>query len=327
MTHYVEPAPQPTPRADVIRRQDVIDGISRVVDVYQEQQIALLGQVQQAAQHGTFSSGEQIRERRWTSGMYLGFYAFVVALAVMGMTAIAYRYGLVDGYNAFAAWLVGTGAFALWLAWKRHGQELEQTPEAVARHIIDWHGSVAEYDAHTRRKALRWEFEAEERRQQAAMVAAESGRQDAQLRIAEMEARRRLVNTQNDAAHAWAIDPPAITHHPSPITPPAVPDADALRITHHASPSTWQQDLAVWLASLYTDPDAITEAGVIKGRTPWAQRSPWLDADKTAARRACCDLRPAIIVPADGGRWRLRVDMFPHADIAVRLLSQRLADP
>ncbi len=310
-SNWIPAGPQPQPKADIIRRQDVIDQLGRVVDVYEQQQQAMLGTITHGAQHGVFSTADQVRERRWTSAMYLLYYGLVAGAVMFGLTTIAYRFDVVDSYSAFAIWMVGTGSFALWLAWIRHGQELEQTPEAVARHIVDWHGSVAEYDAQTRRLALQWEFAAEQSRQQAALAAADAGRQDAQLRIAELEARHRLVNSQNDANHAWAIEPPAV------MSPPSTP----------STTSTWQQDLAVWLSGLYTDPDAITEAGVIKGRTPWSQRSPWLDADKTAARRACCDLRPAIIVPADGGRWRLRVDMFPNADIAVRLLSQRLADP
>ena len=310
-SNWIPAGPQPQPKADIIRRQDVIDQLGRVVDVYEEQQQAMLGTITHGAQHGVFSTADQVRERRWTSAMYLFYYGLVAGAVMFGLTTIAYRFDVVDSYSAFAIWMVGTGSFALWLAWIRHGQELEQTPEAVARHIVDWHGSVAEYDAETRRLALQWEFAAEQSRQQAALAAADAGRQDAQLRIAELEARRRLAETPRMTHDASLVTVDEVAPRPSPLAPA----------------STWQQDLAVWLSSLYTDPDAITEAGVIKGRTPWAQRSPWLDADKTAARRVCCDLRPAIIVPADGGRWRLRTDMFPTADIAVRLLSQRLADP
>ena len=306
--NWIPAGPQPQPKADIIRRQDVIDQLGRVVDVYEQQQQAMLGTITHGAQHGVFSTADQVRERRWTSAMYLLYYGLVAGAVMFGLTTIAYRFDVVDSYSAFAIWMVGTGSFALWLAWIRHGQELDQTPEAVARHIVDWHGSIAEYDARTRRLALRWEFDAEGQRQQAALAAADAGRQDAQLRIAELEARRRLADTPRMTHDAWTAEPPAVVSTP-------------------ATTSTWQQDLAVWLAYLYTDADAITEAGIIKGRTPWAQRSPWVDADKQAAKRVCCDLRPAIIVPADGGRWRLRLDMFPSADIAVRLLSQRLADP
>ncbi len=316
MTHYVEPDRPIAPRAEIIRRQDIIDQVGGLLTIYQDQQRQALQIAQNDATRGGFlSDANTVAERRKLSRMYLLTYSGVSALTMGGVAYLAALAGT-DGSLSLAGWMVGTGALTLVLVWTRHGDEFKHSPEGIARHLADWHGSIADYEARTRRKALQWEFEAEERRQQAALAAADAGRQDAQLRIAELDARRRLADRQNDANHAWTIEPPA--------TEPA---ADESRMTHHASPSTWQQDLAVWLASLYTDADAITEAGIIKGRTPWAQRSPWLDADKTAARRVCCDLRPAIIESADGGRWRLRTEMFPTADIAVRLLSQRLADP
>ena len=317
MTHYVEPAPQPAPRTDIIRRQDVIDGVGRLVDVYQEQQQAMLGTVQQAAHSGSFSTAEQVRERRYTSGMYLVFYALVVAMAMFGLTLIAWRNGLVDGYAGFAAWLVGTGAFALWLAWVRHGQEMEQTPEAVARHIVDWHGSVAEYDARTRRKALQWEFEAEERRQAAADADNAHARQMAQLRIAEMESRQRMQADRQtlDAPRPAPIDPPAITQHD-----------DAPRPSPLAPETTWQAVLLTFVASLYERESTgwrnITERGIITAQVPWSARATLPAADKQRMLDVMRQ-RPAIVEQGDGGRWRLRVELFSTVDGTVGLLSER----
>ena len=311
MTHYIPNDPTPAPRAEIIRRQDIIDQVGGLLTIYQEQQRQALQIAQADATRGGFlSDANTVAERRKLSRMYLLTYSGVSALTMGGVAYLANLAGT-NGSLSLAGWMVGTGALTLILVWTRHGDEFKHSPEGIARHLADWHGSIADYEARTRRKALQWEFAAEHDRQQAALAAADAGRRDAELRIAELEARRRLVNTQNDANHAWSTEPAEVAPRPSPLAPA----------------STWQQDLAVWLAGLYTDPDAITEAGVIKGRTPWAQRSPWLDADKQAARRACCDLRPSIIESADGGRWRLRTEMFPTADIAVRLLSQRLADP
>ena len=317
MTHYVEPDRQPTPRTDIIRRQDIIDGVGRLVDVYQEQQQAMLGTVQQAAHSGSFSTAEQVRERRYTSGMYLVFYALVVAMAMFGLTLIAWRNGLVDGYAGFAAWLVGTGAFALWLAWVRHGQEMEQTPEAVARHIVDWHGSVAEYDARTRRKALQWEFEAEERRQAAADADNAHARQMAQLRIAEMESRQRMQADRQtlDAPRPAPIDPPAITQHD-----------DAPRPSPLAPETTWQAVLLTFVASLYERESTgwrnITERGIITAQVPWSARATLPAADKQRMLDVMRQ-RPAIVEQGDGGRWRLRVELFSTVDGTVGLLSER----
>ena len=317
MTHYVEPDRQPTPRTDIIRRQDIIDGVGRLVDVYQEQQQAMLGTVQQAAHSGSFSTAEQVRERRYTSGMYLVFYALVVAMAMFGLTLIAWRNGLVDGYAGFAAWLVGTGAFALWLAWVRHGQEMQQTPEAVARHIVDWHGSVAEYDARTRRKALQWEFEAEERRQAAADADNAHARQMAQLRIAEMESRQRMQADRQtlDAPRPAPIDPPAITQHD-----------DAPRPSPLAPETTWQAVLLTFVASLYERESTgwrnITERGIITPQVPWSARATLPAADKQRMLDVMRQ-RPAIVEQGDGGRWRLRVELFSTVDGTVGLLSER----
>ena len=317
MTHYVEPDRQPTPRTDIIRRQDVIDGVGRLVDVYQEQQQAMLGTVQQAAHSGSFSTAEQVRERRYTSGMYLVFYALVVAMAMFGLTLIAWRNGLVDGYAGFAAWLVGTGAFALWLAWVRHGQEMEQTPEAVARHIIDWHGSVAEYDAETRRLALRWEHVADKRRQAAADADNAHARQMAQLRIAEMESRQRMQADRQtlDAPRPAPLDPPAITQHD-----------DAPRPSPLAPETTWQAVLLTFVASLYERESTgwrnITDRGIITAQVPWSARAALPAADKQRMLDVLRS-RPAIVEQGDGGRWRLRVELFSTVDGTVGLLSER----
>ena len=311
MTHYVPNEPAPAPRAEIIRRQDVIDQVGSLLAIYQDQQRQAIQVAQENVRSGFFDDASTVAERRKLSRMYLLTYSGVSALTIGGVAYLAALAGA-DGGLSLAGWMVGTGALTLVLVWTRHGDEFKHSPTGLARHLADWHGSIADYEARTRRKALHWEFEAEQRRQQAAAVAAEAGRREAELRIAELDARRRLVSVQNDVLHARAEEPALPQHVPAADTPPA-----AL--------STWQQDLAVWVASLY-DGEAVTEAGIIKGRTPWSQRSSWLEADKQAARRACCDRKPALIVPADGGRWRLRTDMFPHADIAVRLLSQRLHD-
>ena len=311
MTHYVEPDRPIQPRAEIIRRQDIIDQVGGLLTIYQEQQRQALQIAQADATRGGFlSDANTVAERRKLSRMYLLTYSGVSALTMGGVAYLANLAGT-NGSLSLAGWMVGTGALTLVLVWTRHGDEFKHSPEGIARHLADWHGSIADYEARTRRKALQWEFAAEQSRQQAALAAADAGRQDAQLRIAELEARRRLADTPRMTHDASLVTFEEVAPRPSPVAPA----------------STWQQDLAVWLAGLYTDADAITEAGVIKGRTPWSQRSPWLDADKQAAKRVCCDLRPAIIESADGGRWRLRTEMFPTADIAVRLLSQRLADP
>lgn len=317
MTTFVQPDPQPVQpqRTDIIRRQNVIDGVARLVDVYQDQQNAMLGHVQQDAQSGSFSTAEQVRERRYTSGMYLVFYGIVVAMAMLGLTLIAWRNELVDGFASFAFWLVGTGSFALWLAWVRHGQEMQQTPESVARHIIDWHGSVAEYDAETRRLALRWEHDADERRAAEAAEANAHARDMAQLRIAEMESRRRSY----DVPVAPAAEIAAI---PAPAVPESTP---AENLADDTAP-TWQAVLLAFFAALYDRDSAgwlnMTDRGVISVQVPWSARAKISQADKQRMIDVVRS-RPAVVEQIDGGRWRLRVELFTTAEGTVDLLSDR----
>lgn len=309
--NYVDAGPVAPPRADIIRRQDIVDQLGRMVDVYQEQQQAMLGTVTHGAHHGVFSTADQVRERRWTSAMYLFFYGFVAGVVMFGLTTIAYRFDVVDSYSAFAIWMVGTGSFALWLAWIRHGQELEQTPEAVARHIVDWHGSVAQYDAETRRISLELEYAAEQSRQQQSAQAAADARAQAADRMREIELRRDWQQAQ--LSRQYAVETPAITNQlsqPVAVDEPTVDQA-----------ATWQRDLLQWVGDIFSQ-GRINDAGTILAMVPWSQRSAWTEPDKAHARRILCEIRPALVVH-DGNRWRWRVDLVGTAEQAIDIVSHR----
>lgn len=316
MTTFVQPDPQPTQRADVVRRQDVIDQFGRIVDVYQDQQRNLLGTVQQSSAAGLFSTAEQVAERRKTSRMYLLFYGAISGSAMAGLMIFAWRNGWSDGPGAFAFWLVGTALVTGLLAWRRHGQELQLVPEAILRHIVDWYGWIAEYEAHSRRKAMRWEFEADERRQQAAEADNAHARNMAQLRIAEMEQRRRAY----DVPVAPAAEIAAI---PAPAVPESPPDEDP---AHDTAP-TWQAVLLAFFAALYDRDSAgwlnMTDRGIITTQVPWSARAKLSQVDKQRMLDVAARQRPAVVEQVDGGRWRLRVELFTTADGTVGLLSDR----
>lgn len=314
--NFVPPSQSPeVPRTDIVRREDVIRTIDGLLDTYRGQQQVLLSQV--GDNTSMLSDAAQVAERRKTSGMYLLAYGTVSGLTVGGLAYLATLAGA-DGALSFAGWLAGTGALTLALTWVRHGDEFKHSPEGIARHLLDWHGDIASYEAETRRHSIRWEFDAEERRQQSQETAAAHARQLAELRIAEIDAQRRAIaeQTERRSAIQWQPAEPALLQESAPNAP-ALP-------TVAATVSTWQDTLIIWINSLYNEAGAITAAGIIKGRVPWAQRSAWTDSDKTEARRVCCDMFPRIIEPADGGRWRLRTEMFTSAEQALALLSQRL---
>lgn len=314
------------PRADLIRRADVVQTVDRMIDGYMTQQRGLLDQVQSETTHSGFLSGaDQVRERRKTSGMYLTTYGMVSGLTMGGLAYLGALAG-VEGAAALAVWMFGTGALTMALAWVRHGDEFKHSPEGIARHLLDWHGDIASYESETRRLSLQWEHAAEERRQAAQDRAAEHGRQLAQLRVDELDARRRTIEAQTER-RMYAESPSTaiagVGRTEAALQVQSIDDAP----TDDSSGSTgdsWQAALVTWVASLY-DAGAITEGGVIKGRVPWAARSPWVDADKAEAKRVCTMARPALIEQADGGRWRLRVEAFTTVDQVLWVLSQRLS--
>ena len=321
MATFVQPDPPPAPRTDIVRRQDIIDQFGRIVDVYQDQQRNILGTVQTGAANQLFSSAGQVAERRRTSRMYLIFYGAVSGAAMAGLMIFAWRNGWSDGPGAFAFWLVGTALVTGLLAWRRHGQELELVPEAILRHIVDWYGWIAEYEAHSRRKAMRWEFEAEQARAQAAADDNAHARQMTQLRIAEMESRQRMQ------ADRTTLDTPlAPPSEIAAIPAPAAQDAPAPRPSPLAPETTWQAILLTFIASLYERDAAgytnITDRGIITTQVPWSARATHPTADK----QRMLDIvrsRPAVVEQGDGGRWRLRVELFTTAEGTVNLLSDR----
>jgi len=312
--NFVAAEPVATPRAELLRREDIMRTVEGVLDTYNTQQRAVIQSLQgeTVGGRGFLSDADQVRERRKTSALYLAAYGAVAAMTIGGLAYLATLAG-VNGAVAFAGWMTGTGGLTLYLAWRRHGDEFAHSPEGIARLVVEAHWALSEYEAETRRLALRWEHQAEARRQRAAEQAAEHGRQLAALRVEELNARRRAIEAQR-ASRQEALQAPFVAHEVQPIESAEEAPQGA---------ATWQAELLNWVANLYA-PGATTKEGIIKGRVPWAARSPWVESDKAAAKRVCCELRPKLIVPSDGGRWRLRVEAFPDAEQALRLLSARL---
>ena len=330
------------PRADLIRRQDVVQTVDRMIDGYMTQQRGLLDQVQGETTHSGFLSGaDQVAQRRRTSIVYLGYYLAVTATVSGGLVLLAHGAGFVDAGGSFATWLALTGGLAALIGYRRHGDELALTPESIALRVVDAHENVALYESETRRLSLQWEHDAEARRQAAQERAAEHGRQLAQLRIDELDARRKAIEAQRSQADPYADRFRGRWDAESPQTlqdgagqaqagrQVQSIDDDAETPTTGAPPDSdgagWQAALIAWVAGLYSTPGAVTDGGVIRQQSPWAARSSWTEADKAQAKRVCCTLRPALIEPAAGGQWRLRREMFTDADQALQILSPRLS--
>ena len=304
-SNFVVAEPEAIPRADLVRRGDVVDQVGRLIDVYQEQQRAALAGVQQdVGRNGYLSSADAVAERRKTSRLYLLTYFGVSGLTVAGLVVLAAIGGVLNTPGALAVWLTLTGITTLTLAWVRHGDEFKHSPEGIARHVVDAHWDLSAYEAETRRKSLAWEYHAEARRQQAAAQASADARQQAAMRLEEIDARRRM----NEAR----------------FQPPMMPEISQLSNAEpEPTPSTWQRDLLAWVGELYAG-DGMTTDGVVRVRVPWAARSPWVDADKAAAKELCTVGRPRFLLPAPGQQWRVNLELFPTADVAVQYLSGRM---
>ena len=321
--------PAPIDQTSLIRRNDVMQAVGGVIEAYRVQQSALLDSVtgETVQGRGFLSDAGQVAERRKTSRLYLLYYTFITGLVAAGLVLLAHGAGYLDAGGSFATWLALTGGLALLLGWKRHGDELVLTPESIALRVVDAHETVALYESETRRLAIEWEHSAEARRQAAQEKAAEYARQQAQLRIDELDARRKAIEAQRSQADPYEGRFRVVMGtEPEPskgteLAPHVVSEGDSTpldtRIGGH-----WRDSLLVWIATLY-QPGIVTEAGVIRSMVPWSARSSWTEQDKAEARRIMCEMRPALIVH-DGNRWRLRTEVVSDVEQALQLVRQRL---
>lgn len=321
--------PAPIDQTSLIRRNDVMQAVGGVIEAYRVQQSALLDSVtgETVQGRGFLSDAGQVAERRKTSRLYLGYYTLIVGMVAGGLVLLAHGAGYLDAGGSFATWLALTGGLALLLGWKRHGDELVLTPESIALRVVDAHENVALYESETRRLAIEWEHSAEARRQAAQEKAAEYARQQAQLRIDELDARRKAIEAQRAQADPYEGSFRVVMGtEPEPskgteLATHVVAEGDSTpldtRIGGH-----WRDSLLVWIATLY-QPGIVTEAGVIRSMVPWSARSSWTEQDKAEARRIMCEMKPALIVH-DGNRWRLRTEVVSDVEQALQLVRQRL---
>jgi len=327
--NFVTPGPPPVqtaPRADILRREDVLDVQRSLLATYTQQQAALLSDVQTDVSSGGYvSSAPLAAERRRTSAMYLLLYSGCAAGAMGGLTLLG---TLAVGWQplvAIATWLAGTALGTIAMAWRRHGQELEHSPEGIARHLLDWHGEVALYEAETRRQLLDREHDlAVLDRQTAASAAADNRRLAQQLSGRRHQAPPTMPPTAPTRAASVATVPtPTPTQPETPMAPTAVDNT--VDNTADGAVDSAGSAILQWAAGLFDG--GLAADGVVLGRVPWAARSPWAADDKTVAASVCTRSRPILFVQSAGGRWRLRLEVAGNADQLIALLSQRLDRP
>lgn len=310
-------AEQPPATIDTIRRADVMAAVGSVVDLYTQQQRDALRQVAaDVGGRGYCSDASAVAERRKTSRLYLWAYAGVSGVTMAGLVLLAYLGGIVSTPAAIAAWLAGTGITTLLIIWSRHGSEFRHTPEGLAIHLADWHGSITQYQAETQRMIAGWDFQSEQQR----IVAADAERRQAvelaRLRAAELDTRRRMAEQQRTQWEAW--QPPAAIMVQPAATETTSPDVSS------TCGDAFARSMTEWVVSLYDG--GISDSGLIVGRVPWAARSAWAEADKQRAKRLACNGRPALVEAIDGGRYRLRTELFPAASVAAEWVATRLGE-
>ena len=310
-------AEQPPARIDTIRRSDVMTAIGSVVDLYTEQQREALRQVTaDVGGRGYCSDAAAVAERRRTSRLYLILYGLVSSVTMGGLALVAWLAGI-DGALAVAGWMFATGATTLLLAWVRHGDEFAHSPEGIARHLADWHGSITQYQAETQRQIAMLDFAAEQQR----IVAADAERRQAvelaRLRASEIAERNRMAEQQRRQYwEAWQPEAPA-------AVVPVVPDVPAMNEQPTVG-DAFAESFVAWVVGLYDG--GISDSGLIVSRVPWAARSAWAEPDKQRAKRLACNGRPALVEAVDGGRYRLRVELFPAASVAAEWVAQRVGE-
>jgi hypothetical protein len=322
-THnFVSPAPVPAsvqPRAEIIRREDILEAQRALLATYSAQQARLLQDVQDDVRGGGYvSSADLAAERRRTSAMYLALYGACAGGAMGGLTLLGMAAAGWQPIVAIASWLAGTALATIAMAWRRHGQELEHSPEGIARHLLDWHGEIAMLEAETRRDLLEREHELALLDRRAAADAAAAQRQLALDLAATQAAARRPAPVRMQVAPEPPQAPQATQatqHTPTdvalPLDPPTADD-------RHAG---WHAALMQWASTLHDG--GLTTDGIVLARVPWSARSPWGAEDKTNALRVCTRMRPTLFEPTAGGRWRLRQDVASNSTQLLALLAQR----
>jgi hypothetical protein len=321
-THnFVSPAPVPAPvqpRAEIIRREDVLEAQRALLATYSAQQARLLQDVQDDVRGGGYvSSADLAAERRRTSAMYLALYGACAGGAMGGLTLLGMAAAGWQPIVAIASWLAGTALATIAMAWRRHGQELEHSPEGIARHLLDWHGEIALLEAETRRDLLEREHE----------LALLDRRATADAAAAQRQLALDLAAARRPAPVRMQVAPEPIQTPQAPQTQQATqhtPTDAALRLdppTADDGHAGWHAALMAWASTLHDG--GLATDGIVLGRVPWSARSPWPAEDKANALRVCTRARPILFEPTAGGRWRLRQCLASDSTQLLALLAQR----
>jgi len=307
MGHYVS-GRSPTDVAvetSLIRREDVIDGFGRLVDIYGEQQRqgiearrVVAGEIVDPSPV-RLSSAEELKQRRWTSLMYLVAQVIVIAIAVAGAVLVAAPEDV-----RLPAWLLVTGFGAAVVIWLQHRKEQQLSPEGL-QSLRDWYGfQIDQVEAQSRRVLVQAQADVyrlygqadlEARQAQRQALDLEGRRLESQLSRRDEARRQRWEDIVEETVFSTTVAPTVETVDPT---------------------------LAVVLKTVVDLYDQVDPGNpLIKSALPWSARSTAMSPEaKGRVAEAMSRLDPPLI-ELKNGRYYLNVAHYAGPKRASRVLS------
>lgn len=321
MGHYVSgrsPTDVEPVETSLIRREDVIDGFGRLVDIYGEQQRqgiearrVVAGEIVDSSPV-RLSSAEELKQRRWTSLMYLVAQVIVIAIAVAGAVLVAAPEDV-----RLPAWLLATGFGAAVVIWLQHRKEQQLSPEGL-QSLRDWYGfQIDQVEAQSRRVLVQAQADVYRLYGQADLEARQAQRQALDLEGRRLESQ---LSRRDEARRQRWED---IVEETVETVAPTVEETVFSTVgTFAPTLGTVDPTLAVVLKTVVDLYDQVDPGNpLIKSALPWSARSTAMSPEaKGRVVEAMSRLDPPLI-ELKNGRYYLNVAHYSGPKRASRVLS------
>lgn len=312
----------------LLRRDDIVDSFGDLVKVYGDQQRrSIEGQIVTDGEGPgpglRLSSAGELRERRWTSFMYLVAQVVVIALGVAGAVWVA-----APQDARLPVWMLATGVFAAVVIWLQHRKELDLAPETLQSNRDFYRFQIDEAEVESRRILLQAQADVyrlygqadlEARQAQREAVALEAQRLDAQLRRRDDARRQRWDDIVGPTAPAVVE---TVESTVETVESTVVSTVGTVKPTVETVGATVDPALTVVLKTvveLYDQVDPFNP--LIKRALPWSARSTAMSpADKGRVTDALSRLEPPLI-ELKNGRYYLNVADYAGPRKASKVLS------
>lgn len=321
MGHFVSgrsPTDVEPVETSLIRREDVVGGFGRLVDIYGEQQRqgiearrVVAGEIVDPSPV-RLSSAEELKQRRWTSLMYLVAQVIVIAIAVAGAVLVAAPEDV-----RLPAWLLVTGFGAAVVIWLQHRKEQQLSPEGL-QSLRDWYGfQIDQVEAQSRRVLVQAQADVYRMYGQADLEARQAQRQALDLEGRRLESQ---LSRRDEARRQRWED---IVEETVETVAPTVEETVFSTVgTVAPTVETVDPTLAVVLKTVVDLYDQVDPGNpLIKSALPWSARSTAMSPDsKGRVAEALSRLDPPLI-ELKNGRYYLNVAHYSGPKRASRVLS------